>query len=221
MAAPTRWSIPSGAIATDQPGPGRRKPEARWRFDPLQNTACRVSPWPQNWRLMADGLRLPRPRPILRNRAASSTFCTHAAASIATRLPEAVDLHTKRKCALSGHQRHDLAAMGATLAAGGVNPLDAMRPWWTLQPAATRSRSWQRRAWMRPRARTGSAISACRARAASAGGIVAVSPWQGRVRKYFSPPLDPAGNSVRGVPSGALHSSERLGLDLFVSAPVD
>jgi glutaminase len=51
------------------------------------------------------------------------------------------------------------------------------------------------------------------------GGIVAVSPDKGGFGS-FSPPLDPAGNSVRGV-LAARSLSERLGLDLFVSAPLD
>ena len=53
----------------------------------------------------------------------------------------------------------------------------------------------------------------------SLGGIVAVSPGKGGFGS-FSPPLDPAGNSVRGV-LAARYLSERLGLDLFVSAPAD
>jgi glutaminase len=49
------------------------------------------------------------------------------------------------------------------------------------------------------------------------GGIVTVSPGKGAVATY-SPPLDAAGNSVRGQ-LAARFLSQRLGLNLFVSAP--
>jgi glutaminase len=48
--------------------------------------------------------------------------------------------------------------------------------------------------------------------------IVTVAPGKGGVGT-FSPPLDQAGNSVRGQ-LATRSSSQRLGLDLFVSAPV-
>jgi glutaminase len=50
-----------------------------------------------------------------------------------------------------------------------------------------------------------------------AGGIVTVSPGKGGVGTY-APPLDEAGNSVRGQ-LVARHLAGALGLDLFVSAP--
>jgi glutaminase len=49
------------------------------------------------------------------------------------------------------------------------------------------------------------------------GGLVTVSPGKGGVGTY-SPPLDPAGNSVRGQ-RVTTFLSERLGLNLFTSAP--
>jgi glutaminase len=49
------------------------------------------------------------------------------------------------------------------------------------------------------------------------GGLVTVSPGKGGVGTY-SPPLDPAGNSVRGQ-RVTTYLSERLGLNLFTSAP--
>jgi glutaminase len=48
-----------------------------------------------------------------------------------------------------------------------------------------------------------------------AGGIIAASPGKGGVG-VFAPPLDKAGNSVKGQ-RVAKFLSERLGLDLFVS----
>ena len=49
------------------------------------------------------------------------------------------------------------------------------------------------------------------------GGLVTVSPGKGGVG-VFSPPLDEAGNSVRGQHM-TTYLSERLGLNLFASAP--
>ena len=49
------------------------------------------------------------------------------------------------------------------------------------------------------------------------GGIVTVSPGKGGLGT-FSPPLDSAGNSVKGQ-LVAKFLSQRLGMDLFVSEP--
>jgi glutaminase len=49
------------------------------------------------------------------------------------------------------------------------------------------------------------------------GGIVTVSPGKGGLGT-FSPPLDVAGNSVRGQ-LVARFLSQKLGMDLFVSQP--
>ena len=50
-----------------------------------------------------------------------------------------------------------------------------------------------------------------------AGGMVTVSPGKGALGT-FAPPLDQAGNSVRGQLAAAF-LSRALGLDLFASAP--
>lgn len=49
------------------------------------------------------------------------------------------------------------------------------------------------------------------------GGIVTVAPGKGGL-DTFAPPLDSAGNSVKGQLTAAF-LSRRLGLDLFASAP--
>jgi glutaminase len=49
------------------------------------------------------------------------------------------------------------------------------------------------------------------------GGIVTVSPGKG-VLGTFAPPLDAAGNGVKGQLAAAF-LSRRLGLDLFASKP--
>ena len=51
------------------------------------------------------------------------------------------------------------------------------------------------------------------------GGMITVSPGKGGLATY-SPPLDEAGNSVRGQLT-ARFLSERLGLNLFASRPVE
>ena len=49
------------------------------------------------------------------------------------------------------------------------------------------------------------------------GGMVTVSPGKGALAT-FSPPLDAAGNSVRGTRTAA-YLSRTLGLDILASAP--
>lgn len=55
------------------------------------------------------------------------------------------------------------------------------------------------------------------AKSGVSGGIVAVSPGKGAIGA-FSPPLDPAGTSVRGKRAVA-DLSRALGLNLFASRP--
>jgi glutaminase len=52
-----------------------------------------------------------------------------------------------------------------------------------------------------------------------AGGILTVAPGKGGMGA-FAPPLDAAGNSVRGQ-LAARFLSEQLGLNLFTSRPLD
>jgi glutaminase len=51
------------------------------------------------------------------------------------------------------------------------------------------------------------------------GGIVTIAPGKGGLGT-FSPPLDEAGNSVRGQ-LATRYVSERLGLNIFASKPVE
>jgi glutaminase len=51
------------------------------------------------------------------------------------------------------------------------------------------------------------------------GGIVAVAPGKGGLGT-FAPPLDKAGNSIKGQ-LAAKFLSQRLGMDLFISKPDD
>jgi len=124
---------------------------------------------------------------------------------------EATDVYT-RQCSLD-ITAHDLAVMAATLADGGVNPVTGVR---VIVPGVCRrvlavmataglyelSGDWLYEIGLPGK----SGVS---------GGIVTVAPGKGGLATY-SPPLDVAGNSVRGQ-LATKYLSERLGLNLFAS----
>jgi glutaminase len=123
------------------------------------------------------------------------------------------DLYT-RQCALRVTAR-DLSFMGATLADGGINPLTGER---AVDPGCCRrvlavlatSGLYERSGdWLYDIGLPG--------KSGVSGGLVTVSPGKGGVGTY-SPPLDEAGNSVRGQHI-TTYLSEHLGLNLFASAP--
>jgi len=126
---------------------------------------------------------------------------------------QTTDLYTKQ-CSLNVSAK-DLAVMGATLADGGMNPLtqervvDAMVCHSTLAVMTTAGLYETSGDWLYDIGLPGkSGIS---------GGIVTVSPGKGGLGT-FTPPLDGAGNSVKGQ-LVAKFLSQRLGMDLFVSEP--
>jgi glutaminase len=125
----------------------------------------------------------------------------------------ATDVYT-RQCSVRVSAR-DLAVMGATLANGGVNPVTGEQAIETryckrvlavLATAGLYERSGE---WLYDVGLPG--------KSGVAGGIVTVSPGKGGLGT-FSPPLDAAGNSVRGQ-CITRYLSEALGLNLFASAP--
>ncbi len=125
----------------------------------------------------------------------------------------ATDVYT-RQCSLRVSAR-DLAVMGATLANGGMNPVTGERAIDTrhckrvLAVLATAGLYEHSGEWLYDVGLPG--------KSGVGGGIVTVSPGKGSIGT-FSPPLDEAGNSVRGQRiTGYL--SEALGLNLFASAP--
>jgi glutaminase len=126
---------------------------------------------------------------------------------------EAVDRYT-RQCSLAVTCR-DLATMGATLAAGGVNPLTGERvvgeeaAHFALAAMTTAGLYETSGDWLQQVGLPG--------KSGIGGGIVTVAPGKGALAT-FAPPLDAAGNSVRGQ-QVARFLSRRLGLDLFSGTP--
>jgi glutaminase len=128
---------------------------------------------------------------------------------------EATDVYT-RQCSLEVTV-HDLAVMAATLANGGVNPTTGET---VIGPGVCRrvlavmasaglyelSGDWLYQIGVPGK----SGVS---------GGIVTVSPGKGGLATY-SPPLDAAGNSVRGQ-LATKYLAEQLGLNLFASVPAE
>ena len=106
---------------------------------------------------------------------------------------EAVDLYTRQSC-LAVTAR-DLAVMGATLADGGVNPLtgervvDAETCHCTLAVMTTAGLYETSGDWLYDVGLPG--------KSGIGGGIVTVAPGKGGLGT-FAPPLDAAGNSVKG-----------------------
>lgn len=110
---------------------------------------------------------------------------------------------------------HDLAVMGATLADGGKNPVSGAQvlPSELCHPVlavmATAGMYEHSGDWLYD--------VGLPAKSGIGGGIVTVSPGKGGLGS-FSPRLDAAGNSVRGVRAAARLARE-LGLGLFASQP--
>jgi len=201
----TNPMVNAGAIATTSLVPGNTF-DAKWRF--IHDGLSRFA-----------GRKLPLNEEVY----ASASETNHRNQGIARLLQsfgriyfdpaEATDLYTKQ-CSLNVSAK-DLALMGATLADGGVNPLTRER---VVEPAVCHyalavmttaglyetSGDWLYNIGLPGKSGIG-------------GGIVTVSPGKGGLGT-FAPPLDRAGNSVKGQ-LVAKFLSQRLGMDLFVSKP--
>jgi glutaminase len=125
----------------------------------------------------------------------------------------ALDLYTRQSCVTVTAK--DLALMGATLADGGLNPATGEQVvsrdvcHFVLAAMITAGLYETSGDWLHD--------VGLPAKSGISGGIVTVSPGKGGLGTY-APPLDPAGNSVRGQHVARL-LSQRLGLDLLASAP--
>jgi glutaminase len=128
---------------------------------------------------------------------------------------QATDIYTKQ-CSLNVTAK-DLAVMAATLANGGVNPItkekiiDAIHCQHILAVMVTAGLYENSGDWLYEIGLPG--------KSGVSGGMVAVSPGKGGLG-IFAPPLDAAGNSVKGQLVTKFLSQE-LGLNLFASQPVD
>ena len=199
----TNPMVNPGAIATASFAPGRTKAE---KWDAIRDGLSRFA-----------GRRLELDNEVLASASATNHRNRELAAELGRRgglgcdAAEAVDVYTRQSC-LAVTAR-DLALMGATLADGGVHPLtrervvaaDTCRYVLTVMTTAglyETSGDWLYDVGLPGKSGIG-------------GGIVMVSPGKGGLGT-FAPPLDAAGNSVRGQ-LVARFLSRRLGLDLFAS----
>jgi glutaminase len=203
----TNPMVNSGAIATTSLVPGATADE-RWRFihEGLSRFAGRTLPLNEDVYASATATNF-------RNQSIARLLQTFERVYLDP--AEATDLYT-RQCSLNVSAK-DLAVMGATLADGGVNPLtrerlvDPIVCHYTLAVMATAGLYETSGDWLYDIGLPG--------KSGIGGGIVTVSPGKGGLGT-FAPPLDAAGNSVKGQ-LVAKFLSQRLGLDLFVSKPAD
>jgi len=203
----TNPMVNAGAIATTSLTPGATA-EERWRFihTGLSRFAGRKLPLNEEVYASASDTNF-RNRSIARLLQSFDRIYCDA--------KEATDLYT-RQCSLNVSAR-DLAVMGATLADGGVNPItkervvDAAVCHYALAVMITAGLYETSGDWLYDIGLPG--------KSGIGGGIVAVSPGKGGFGT-FAPPLDAAGNSVKGQ-LAAKFLSQRLGMDLFVSQPED
>jgi glutaminase len=126
---------------------------------------------------------------------------------------EALELYT-RQCSLRVTSEA-LAAMGATLADGGVQPftqervIEPITCHYTLASMVTAGLYERSGSWLYEIGLPG--------KSGIAGGMLTVSPGKGALSTY-APLLDQFGNSVKGQKTAKFLSQE-LGLDLFISSP--
>lgn len=201
----TNPMVNSGAIATTSLAPGRNAQE-KWQFihQGLSRFAGRQLEMNEEVYACASETNF-------RNR--SIAWMLKSLARIDDDPLVALDLYT-RQCALDVSAR-DLAVMGATLADGGVNPItreQVVKPdvcHYTLAIMLTAGMYETSGDWLFEVGLPG--------KSGIGGGIVTISPGKGGLAT-FAPPLDEAGNSVRGQ-LATQFLSQRLGLDLLVSAP--
>ena len=201
----TNPMVNAGAIATTSLAPGSSV-EERWQFihDGLSRFAGRNLPLNEEVYASASETNF-------RNRSIARLLESYD--RIFSDAKQATDLYT-RQCSLNVSAR-DLAVMGATLADGGVNPVtrqrvvDAAVCHYALAVMVTAGLYETSGDWLYDIGLPG--------KSGIGGGIVAVSPGKGGFGT-FAPPLDAAGNSVRGQ-LAAKFLSQRLGMDLFVSQP--
>ena len=203
----TNPMVNAGAIATTSLVPGANA-EEKWKFihEGLSRFAGRTL-------AVNEEVYVSASKTNFRNR--SIAWMLESTGRIYCDPTEAVELYT-RQCSLNVSAR-DLAVMGATLAHGGFNPVtreEVVKPdvcHYALAVMLTAGLYETSGDWLYEIGLPG--------KSGIGGGIVTVSPGKGGLGT-FSPPLDEAGNSVRGQ-LAAQFLSQRLGLDLLISSPKD
>lgn len=201
----TNPMVNPGAIATTSLAPGSCL-EEKWRFIHEGLSAFAGRRLALNDAVYASAMQT-----NLRNRSIAQLL--QSCGRLAMDAPDATELYT-RQCSLNVSAR-DLAVMGATLADGGVNPITGQRVVsasacrYTLAVMATAGLYETSGDWLYDIGLPG--------KSGIGGGIVTVSPGKGGLGT-FAPPLDAAGNSVRGQ-LVARFLSDELGLSLFASKP--
>jgi glutaminase len=145
-----------------------------------------------------------------RNRAIAQFL--HGLGALAADPDETVELYTRQSCLAV--TAVDLAVMGATLADGGVHPVSRRRV--VDLPACRATLAVMVTAGMYEASGDWLVEVGLPGKSGIGGGMVTVSPGKGALGT-FSPPLDEAGNSVRGRLVAAF-LSRAIGLDLFASA---
>lgn len=122
---------------------------------------------------------------------------------------KAVDLYTKQ-CSV-GITTEQLAAIGATLASGGINPFTGEKVFSNTH--VPQLLSIMLSCGLYDYSGTWSFLTGLPAKSGVGGGIVAIVPGKGAIAA-FSPRVDNAGNSVRAQKAIA-HISEQLDINIF------
>jgi glutaminase len=203
----TNPMVNSGAIATTSLVPGRTA-ELKWRFlrEGLSRFAGRD--------LELDEAALASERETNgRNEAMARLLEGHG--RIYFDPDETTDVYTRQGALLV--TAVDLAVMGATLADGGVNPVTRRRV--VSADTCRRTLAVMLTAGLYELSGEWLYEVGLPAKSGVSGGIVTVAPGKGGMAT-FSPPLDAAGNSVRGQLATQMLSAG-LGLDLLASDPAD
>lgn len=217
--------LPFNSLAAVETGPGGRT-------NPMVNAGALATAGlvpgasaDERWHLVLDGLsrfagrRLALDQELYRSAAATNhrnralAQLLHAVGALPADPDATVELYTRQSCVAV--TAVDLALMGATLADGGVQPVTgeqvvgrsvcrAVLSAMTTAGLYETSGDWLYEVGLPGKSGIG-------------GGMVTVSPGKGALGT-FSPPLDAAGNSVRGQHTAAF-LSRSLGLDIFASEP--
>ena len=201
----TNPMVNAGAIATTSLAPGENA-EAKWQF--IQEGLSRFA-----GRNLSLNHEVYESEAATNKRNQSIAKLLNAYDRIFFDPIEATDVYTKQ-CSLNV-TTSDLATMAATLANGGVNPLtherviDPIHCQHVLAVMVTAGLYENSGDWLYETGLPG--------KSGVSGGMITVSPGKGGLAT-FAPPLDEAGNSVKGQLT-ARFLSEKLGLNLFASLP--